>query len=104
MSGAKTTAVEEAQTDMREHTQNIVGELGWLTQDMSGGSEVRELLSKAARQTAVSLDLCIKDTQQSLAAAQGTAARVANKVEDASERWRGLAKTVDIVKVSSASM
>ncbi|KAJ1814332.1 hypothetical protein LPJ75_002816 [Coemansia sp. RSA 2598] len=104
MSSAKTTAVDEAQSDIREHTQAIVAELGALTQDMSGGSEVRDLLSKVSRQTAISLDMCIKDTQQSLVGAQGTAARLAAKVEDANEKWRSLAKTVDIVKVSSASM
>ncbi|KAJ1647338.1 hypothetical protein J3B02_005386 [Coemansia erecta] len=104
MNGIKTTAVEEAQTDIREHTQAIVGELGLLTQEMSGGSEVREMLSKVSRQTAISLDMCIKDTQQSLVNAQSTAARLAAKVEDANERWRSLDKTVDIIKVSSASM
>ncbi|KAJ1837528.1 hypothetical protein LPJ70_005821, partial [Coemansia sp. RSA 2708] len=97
------TAVEEARSDIREHAQGTVGDLGSLAQEVSGGSELRDMLMRAAKQTA-SLDICIRETQQSLAASQAAAARLAERVDSASEQWKSLPKTIDIVKVASADL
>ncbi|KAJ1887146.1 NAPDH-dependent diflavin reductase [Kickxella alabastrina] len=100
MNSSKSTAVEEAQTDIREHTQAIINELGSLAQEVSGGTEIRELLSRVSRQTAMSLDMCIRDTQQALVGTQGLATRLAAKTEDTQEKLKTLTKTIDIVKVA----
>ncbi|KAJ1946427.1 NAPDH-dependent diflavin reductase, partial [Kickxella alabastrina] len=96
MNSSKSTAVEEAQTDIREHTQAIINELGSLAQEVSGGTEIRELLSRVSRQTAMSLDMCIRDTQQALVGTQGLATRLAAKTEDTQEKLKTLTKTIDI--------
>ncbi|KAJ1728215.1 hypothetical protein LPJ61_004153 [Coemansia biformis] len=99
----KSTAVEEARSDIRERAQATVGDLGALAQEVAGGSELRDLLARAAKQTAA-LDACIKETQQSLAASQATVVRLAERVDSANEQWRALAKTVDVVKVACADI
>ncbi|KAI9501084.1 hypothetical protein GGI25_005868 [Coemansia spiralis] len=99
----KPTTVEEAQTDIREHAQGIVTELGSLVHEASGGSEIRDTLMRVAKQTAA-LDSCIRDTQQSLLAAQNTVVRLASKVEDTNEQLKALPKVIDIVKVASADL
>ncbi|KAJ1887961.1 hypothetical protein LPJ66_008824 [Kickxella alabastrina] len=104
MNSSKSTAVEEAQTDIREHTQAIINELGSLAQEVSGGTEIRELLSRVSRQTAMSLDMCIRDTQQALVGTQGLATRLAAKTEDTQEKLKTLTKTIDIVKVASGEL
>ncbi|KAJ1736561.1 hypothetical protein LPJ72_001282 [Coemansia sp. Benny D160-2] len=98
-----TTTVEESQADIRDHAQSIVGELGHLVHEASGGSEIRDMVMRAAKQTAA-LDACVRDTQQTLAAAQTTVARLADRVEATNEQWRGLAKVIDVVRVSSADL
>ncbi|KAJ1667447.1 hypothetical protein IW140_000838 [Coemansia sp. RSA 1813] len=99
----KATTTEEAQVDVREHAQGIVGELGSLVHEASGGSEVRDMVMRVAKQTA-GLDSCVRETQQTLAASQSTVARLADKVEASNEQWKALAKAIDIVKVSSADL
>ncbi|KAJ2158171.1 hypothetical protein GGF46_003978 [Coemansia sp. RSA 552] len=99
MSSSRTAAVEEARADIREHAQATVGDLGSLAQEMSGGSEVRDMLIRAAKQTAL-LDVCIKDTQQSLTASQATAVRLADRVDAANELLKSLPKTTDTINVA----
>ncbi|KAJ1719112.1 hypothetical protein LPJ53_006059 [Coemansia erecta] len=103
-SAATPTAVCEGQADVREHTQGVVGSLGALAQEMSGGSEVREMIGRASRAMATAVDLCVRDTQQSVQGSLATAARLAARVDEANEKWRTLAKTVDIVKVASGEL
>ncbi|KAJ2106102.1 hypothetical protein GGI13_004819 [Coemansia sp. RSA 455] len=102
MSG-RTTAVEEAQSDIREHAQAVVNELGSLAQEASGGSELRDAIMRAAKLTA-SLDPCIRETQQALAATQIGATKLAERTDEANEQWKSLAKTIDIIKVASAEL
>ncbi|KAJ2697064.1 hypothetical protein H4218_004194 [Coemansia sp. IMI 209128] len=102
MSG-RATAVEEAQSDIREHAQLVVGELGSLAQETSGGSELRDTIMRAAKLTA-SLDGCIRDTQQALSATQAGAMKLAERTDEANEQWKSLAKTIDIIKVASAEL
>ncbi|KAJ2450197.1 hypothetical protein EV183_004451 [Coemansia sp. RSA 2336] len=99
----KPTAVEEARTDIREHAQATISDLGSLAHEVSGGSELRDLLMRAAKQTA-SLDTSIRETQQSLATSQAAVVRLATKVDNANEQWKSLHKTIDIVKVTSADL
>ncbi|KAJ2828380.1 hypothetical protein GGI24_002409 [Coemansia furcata] len=100
---ARATAVDEAQSDIREHAQAVVSELGSLAQEASGGNELRDAIMRAAKQTAA-LDACIRDTQQTLAAAQQGAQRLAERTDEANEQWKSLAKTIDIIKVASAEL
>ncbi|KAJ1962000.1 hypothetical protein GGI12_002924 [Dipsacomyces acuminosporus] len=100
---ARSTAVEEAQADIHEHAQTVLGELGSLAQESSGGSELKDMLMRVAKQTAA-LDSVIKDTQQTLSSAQSSAARLADRIDDTNEQWKSLAKTIDIVKVSSSAL
>ncbi|KAJ2778736.1 hypothetical protein H4R18_004424 [Coemansia javaensis] len=103
MQGRSSTAVEEARAGIRERAQATVGEAGALAQETSGGSEVRDMVMRAARQTA-GLDAFIRDTQQSLAASQAAAVRLAARVDGASEQWKSLSKTIDIVRVACADL
>ncbi|KAJ2717207.1 hypothetical protein H4R19_000151 [Coemansia spiralis] len=100
---SKSTAVEEARPDIREHAQAAVADLGALAQEVSGGSELRDMLARAAKQTAA-LDAVIKETQQSLTAAQATAVRLEERVDSAGEQWKVLVKTIDVVKVACAEI
>ncbi|KAJ2557887.1 hypothetical protein EV175_001076 [Coemansia sp. RSA 1933] len=100
MSLKTTTTVEEAQGDVRDHAQGIVGELGVLVQEASGGNEVRDMVARAAKQTAA-LDSSIRETQQQLRASQSVVVRLADRVEASNEQWKALAKAIDVVKVSS---
>ncbi|KAJ1745057.1 hypothetical protein LPJ58_006367 [Coemansia sp. RSA 1591] len=100
---SKATATEEARADIREHAQATVSDLGSLAQEVSGGSELRDMLMRVAKQTA-SLDICIRETEQSLATSQAAAARLADRVDSASEQLKSLPKTIDIIKVASADM
>ncbi|KAJ2909835.1 hypothetical protein GGI21_001483 [Coemansia aciculifera] len=98
-----TTAVDEAQSDIREHAQAVVGELGSLAHEASGGSELRDMVMRAAKLTA-SLDPCIRDTQQALSTLQTGATRLAERTDESNEQWKSLAKTIDIIKVTSAEL
>ncbi|KAJ2744106.1 hypothetical protein GGI20_003246 [Coemansia sp. BCRC 34301] len=97
------TAVDEAQSDIREHAQAAVGELGSLAQEASGGSEFRDMVMRAAKLTA-GLDGCILNTQQSLSALQTGAMRLAERTDESNEQWKSLEKTIDILKVASAEL
>ncbi|KAJ2850860.1 hypothetical protein IWW36_001584 [Coemansia brasiliensis] len=82
----KPTAVEESRSDIREHAQATISDLGSLAQEVSGGSELRDLLMRAAKQTA-SLDTSIRETQQSLATSQAAVVRLAAKTDNINEQW-----------------
>ncbi|KAJ2628582.1 NAPDH-dependent diflavin reductase, partial [Coemansia sp. RSA 1694] len=97
MTGRTTTAVDEAQSDIREHAQAVVSELGSLAQETSGGSELRDMVMRAAKLTAA-LDPCIRDTQQALLALQTGAIQLAERTDESNEQWKSLAKTIDILK------
>ncbi|PIA17678.1 hypothetical protein COEREDRAFT_85947 [Coemansia reversa NRRL 1564] len=99
----KHTAVEEARSDIREHAQATVGDLGTLAQEVSGGNELRDMLIRAAKQTAT-LDSSIKEAQQSLTVSQSAAVRLSQKVDNINEQWKSLPKTIDVVRVASADM
>ncbi|KAJ2774094.1 hypothetical protein IWQ56_000723 [Coemansia nantahalensis] len=103
MNPKNSTAVEEARSDIRDHAQAAVFDLGALAQEVSGGSELRDMLARVAKQTAA-LDAVIKETQQSLVASQATVVRLEERVDSASEQWKVLAKTTDVVKVACAEI
>ncbi|KAJ2610636.1 NAPDH-dependent diflavin reductase [Coemansia sp. RSA 1365] len=99
----KHTAVEEARSDIREHAQATVGDLGTLAQEVSGGNELRDMLIRAAKQTAT-LDSSLKEAQQSLTVSQSASVRLSQRVDSINEQWKSLPKTIDVVKVASADI